>query len=136
MHSFKDNKGVEWVVEVNMATVKRVKNALGINIADLDNREFMQKLKDDIIFLIDLLYLTCKEQADKRAITDEAFASLIFGDVLEQAVSAFLESYVDFFPAGTRQRLRAAQNLMSPVIEKALAAIDQKLGINQSSTAT
>ena len=132
MHSFKDKNGLEWNVEVNMATVKRVKNATGINIADLDNVEFMQKLKDDLIFLIDLLYLVCKPQADERGINDEAFAGLIFGDVLEQAVSAFLESYVDFFPQGTRRRLRAAQSLVSPAIEKALAAIDQKLGIKDS----
>ena len=132
MQSFKDNSGAEWNVEVNMAAVKRVKNATGVNIVDLDNQEIMERLKDDLIFLVDVLYLICKPQADERGITDEAFAALIFGDVLEHAVAAFLESYIDFFPAGTRRRLRAAQNLVSPAIEKAMAAIDQKLGIVNS----
>lgn len=129
MHVFKDNTGREWTVEVNMLTVKRVKNLLDVNIADLNNQEVLNRMQNDMFFVVDLLYVVCKPQADKLNISDEEFAAGLLGDSLVSAIKAFLNSYIDFFPPKIRRRLKAAQELTSLALEKTLKAVDQALGI-------
>ena len=110
-NTFKDLHGNKWTVEVNMATVKRIKDSLDCNIADLNNKETMTKLADDIVFLVDVIYLCLKPQLDEKGISDVEFGQSLDGETVNQASEAFMEAFIAFFPARTRRRLETARSL-------------------------
>ena len=63
---------------------------------------------NDIFFAADLLWLICKEQAEARGIDAETFGTLLRGELLFEAVGAFTEEYLDFFPDPTvAKKMRA-----------------------------
>ena len=107
-NTFKDLHGNKWTVEVNMATVKRIKDSLDCNIADLNNKETMTKLADDIVFLVDVIYLCLKPQLDEKGISDVEFGQSLDGETVNQASEAFMEAFIAFcsapFPVGGWKR--------------------------------
>lgn len=127
MKTFKDNKDREWDIEVNMFTVKKVKDLLGVNIVDLDDNKTMSRIKDDMIFVIDVIYVLCKKQVKERKMNEESFAEGLFGDPLAKAVAAFIEAWTDFFPSTTRKRLIASQGLAGNVSKKMWSEVDKIL---------
>ncbi|MDD5728825.1 MAG: hypothetical protein PHV59_09690 [Victivallales bacterium] len=129
MKIFKDNKGKEWEVDVNMFTVKQVRDALGVNIVDLKNEDIITRFKDDIIFVVDVIYVICRKQVEKRNMDEESFAEALLGDGLSNAVDALLDAWVDFFPEATRKRLRASQALAGNVLEKIWSEVDKTLNL-------
>ena len=100
MQSFTDTTGRAWCVSVTVATVRRVKQLLNIDLLQvaLDEGKLLTRLADDPVFLVDVLYAVCKDQADAAAITDEDFGRAMAGDVIGAATQALLESLADFFP--------------------------------------
>lgn len=127
MKVFKDNKNNKWEIEINMFTVKQVKDLLGVNIVDLNDEQVMSKIKDDMIFIIDVIYVLCKKQIDERKMDECSFAEGLLGDALENAVSAFIEAWTDFFPLATRKRLKASQKLAGNVTKKMWGEVDKIL---------
>ncbi len=108
MKTFKDNEGRTWTVKVNIATVKRVKSLLGINIFDAIEKDLIARLVSDTILLVDVLYVICKPEAEQKNISDEQFGEGLAGDVITAATTALLEELVDFFPEAKRQVLQKA----------------------------
>lgn len=107
---FTDADGRAWPVPVNVSTIKRTRDLIGINLLDIvaDNGALMQKLSTDPITLCDVLYCVCKDQADRLSLTDCQFGELLAGDCLEAATLALLEGLTDFFPKAKRELLRTA----------------------------
>lgn len=131
-NSFKDLHDNEWTIEVNMATIKRINDALGYNIADLNNKKVMCKLADDIVFLVDVIYLCLKPQLDEKGISDVEFGQSLDGESVNKASEAFMEAYVNFFPAATRRRLEAARKLGHAAIQNFLKILDQELKLTDT----
>ena len=127
MKTFKDNKKRTWGLEVNMFTVKKVIDLLGVNIVDLKNDEVISKIKDDMIFVIDVIYVLCMEQVKEQNLTEEDFAKGLMGDALENAVATFIEAWTDFFPEATRKRLMSSQKLSGNVMNKMWGEVDKTL---------
>lgn len=105
MASFKDTEGREWLVTLNTAQVKRVKQRLGINLADPQESDVLHKLADAIT-LVDVLYVLVEKQAKERSVSDESFGEALGGDTLESASTAILEALCDFFPRARRMMMR------------------------------
>lgn len=107
MPAFVDNAGRTWAVTINVAAIKRVKALLDIHIPSLVDGKFesLAELIGDPITLCDVLYVLCKDQADRDNITDEQFGQAMFGDALGNAADAFLGALADFFQS---PRVRAA----------------------------
>jgi len=129
MKTFTDNSGRSWSITINVATIKRVRDLLGINLLEAASGELLDRLSEDPILLCDCIYVICKEQADSQKITDEDFGRCLGGDSLDGATSAFLEELVNFFPAGRRQvlakiitKMKAAENLATELATKRLEA--------------
>lgn len=106
MKTFRDNAGRTWVVSINVSAVKKVRGLAGIDIYGLVNDSFqgLAKLLNDPIDLVDVLYVLCKDEADKLGVSDEDFGRAMGGDSLEHAADAFVNELADFFPD---PRLRA-----------------------------
>ena len=114
MKCFKDNQNRNWTIVVNVATVKRVRSLLEINLLDVvkldkndkPNVDLLEQLAADPVLLCDVIYCICKPDADTQGISDEDFGAAMGGDAIEHATTALLEELVDFFPEAKRLVLR------------------------------
>lgn len=109
MAQFKDHSGKCWNVEINVGAIRRVRDAVGIDLYKIisDSLQGVGELMQDIVKFVDVLYLLCKPQLDAAKVTDEMFGESLSGDALERASNAFVEALIDFFPnQQARNRLR------------------------------
>ncbi len=136
MKTFQDNAGRTWTVAVNIATTKRVKSLVGVNLMDAIDGDLIEKLATDPVLLCDVIYAICKPDADAQNITDEQFGQAMAGDAIGHATTALLEELVDFFPEAKRRVLRKAVGKFKTLETKAIEtasnyldspAFDQKI---------
>lgn len=122
--------GREWMLTVNVGTVKAVRAALNINLLDLlpsgDGPGVMAKLADPCI-LVDVLWVLCREQAEKVSLTDAQFGAMFDGESIEAATLALFHGIADFFPAARRDLLRKVLGKDREVRDAALALANQQL---------
>ena len=137
MKTFVDNMGKTWTVTVNVGTIKRVKDLLGINLVQAITGDLIEKVENDICLFVDILYVVCKQQAQANNISDEKFGELLGGDSLEKATEAFLEQLIDFFPEAKRKlyrkawsKTKQAEVLAVQKLEKKLQAMDLEQMLN------
>jgi hypothetical protein len=128
MKTFKDNAGRNWAVSVNIATVKRVKSLLEVDLLEAVEGKLVDRLIIDPILLCDIVYVICKSEADSQNISDEQFGQAMAGDAIEQATEALLQELVEFFPESKRPALRKAlgkfQQLQAKAMEFTLRYLD------------
>lgn len=109
MHAFKDTAGRPWTIEVNVDALRRVKSLAKQDLMQLlSDGGFIDRLIGDPCLLVDVLYAICKPQADAAGISDEDFGRAMGGDSLDEATTALLEDFCDFFPSRKRAILRTA----------------------------
>ena len=103
MTKFLDAENRSWEPEVNVVTIGRVRDRLKINLLELllPESTLAERLTDPCL-LVDILYLLCKDQADKLNVDDTAFGKAMTPDGIEDAWSAVLEGIVLFSPRGLR----------------------------------
>jgi len=149
--SFRDKEGREWTVEIDVTTIKRVREALDINLLELvvAGSDLPEKLGDPCL-LVDVLYLLCKDRADILDLDDVAFGKAMTPDGIEDAWSSILEGIVNFSPRGLRpayqkmlatatryqeaQATRAKSLIESPEFEQMLTKeLDRRLSIQETS---
>ncbi len=127
MSTFKDDKGRDWRVRVDVTTIRNVreiKTADG-EIIDLGSlarvADTFIKMADDPCLLANVLYVLCEKQAAELGVSDEDFGRLMAGDVIEHAATAMEEAVTDFFPQQKRSLL---QRLRKKVVEVEAAGIN------------
>jgi hypothetical protein len=136
MKSFTDNAGRSWVISVNVGTIKQVRALCEVDLANIismepgkpPNVEVLEKLADDPVLLVDVLYAACKEEADQKKISDVDFGRAMAGDTIEMATAALLDEIVDFFPEGKRRILQKVLGATRRFREKSKAALSELLG--------
>ncbi len=107
MAKFTDTEGRDWLIEINVATVKRLRAALpGVDLVD-PAEDLFRRLATDPVLLADALYVICRVQVEERGLTDEDFGAALAGDAIEAATEAFLAALVDFIPSPQRRTLVA-----------------------------
>jgi hypothetical protein len=99
MKEFVDNSGTRWNVELTIASIKRVRDLLSVNLLEPESGEppLLTRLGSDVILLCDVIYVLVKPQADSKGVTDEAFGALLGGDAILSAQEAFYRELIDFF---------------------------------------
>jgi len=131
MKTFTDNAGRDWVVEINVAALKRAKGLTGTDLlalaVSLDTR-VADELASDPILLCDVLYAVCKPQADERGVSDEDFGRAMAGDAIEAATAVLLEEIVAFCPSPRdRAALGRVLGAMRETRDKARDAVQTRL---------
>ena len=119
MKTFTDSKGRSWEVELNIRQMKRVRDTLGIDLVNVISAgkdgtvstDTLERVANDPILLVDILWVLCEGQAKPAGVTDDDFGSSLAGDSIEEATRAFLDELVDFFPGARRLYLRKAVDL-------------------------
>jgi len=128
MHTFTDPAQRTWTVAINVAAVRRVRDALKLDLLSVIDGELLEKLAGDPCLLCDVLYVLCKPQAEERGIGDEQFGELLAGDVIDAATQALIEELIDFFPSRTRRPLGEMRAklmaLQAALTRKSLAKLD------------
>mgnify|MGYP001318999647 CR=1 FL=1 len=124
---FDDNNNRRWHVSVNVASIKRVKALLGVDLLAITDGNLLERIIGDPVQLCDILYALCQPQAQLDEVTDEQFGQGLCGDSIEHATTALLESLADFFPSGKRQVLHKALAKIREVEAKAIELANQKL---------
>lgn len=134
MKSFTDAKGKIWTIEVNVATLQRVKGLTGIDLTKLIDAkgDTFTKVVEDVFIMFDVLTALVRPQLDAQGMTPEQFGESLDETSLENAVHALIEAVIDFFREGKRMLLKraftkvktAAERRQSTSIDKALQAVE------------
>lgn len=119
MRSFKDLTGRTWSVAVNVTTIRRIRDTLGLDLLSEAGAKAFETLAGDPVRLVDCLYVACLDECKAKDVTDEQFGAALAGDCIEAARDALFEELVDFFPK--RQRGVMA-NLLATLREQEQAA--------------
>jgi hypothetical protein len=120
---FVDKKNREWILEVNVAAMRRAK-AAGVDLSMPVNqlREFLM----DDVFIADALWAIVSLNAKERGITQEQFDEAFNGSTFEtarEALFAGLEEYYD--PKSQRAAMfRAAVAEVKAEMAKALTTLN------------
>lgn len=150
MRTFKDNAGRTWTVSVDVDAIRRVRSALGINLASTELAQVLERLLSDPVLLCDVLFVVCKPEADKLGVSDVDFGRAMAGDAIEAGTLALLEELANFTPnprdrARVKRLLQAMQQLaertrdaaetrLEREIEKALSATTATSGPSSGSS--
>ena len=137
MRQFTDTKERVWDVELNVRQMKRVRDVLGIDLVNVIQAgkdgavatDTLDRVANDPILLVDILWVLCEGQAKTAGVTDDDFGSSLAGGSISDATRAFLDELVDFFPGARRLFLKKAVDLArkfetenAQMLEKALAS--------------
>jgi hypothetical protein len=122
MKAFTDNTGRSWTVSLNIGTLKRVRSLCEVDLMAAVEGKLIERLIADPVLLCDILYVVCKDEADKYNVTDEDFGRSLGGDAIDYATTALLEELVDFFPQRRREVLRKALHKLNQLQEKSAHA--------------
>lgn len=130
MTTFQDSTSRVWCVTVNIAAVKRVRAGLDIDLLDIADGSIIDRLANDPVCLVDVLYLVCKPQADAAGVTDEGFGESMSGAALDAGSSALLKELVDFFPDPRRRDvlkkvLAKSEEVRTSLMTQALAEVEK-----------
>ena len=151
MHVFKDNKGRSWEVVLDVRQVRRVRAALGIDLANVIalakdgsvDVGVVDRIANDPCLLADVLWVLVEGKAKEDGVTDEEFGASLAGDSIEDAARAFLDELVDFFPGAKRLFLKKAVELSrkfagetEEVLKKALADPELERMVAATSTSS
>lgn len=102
--TFKDTEGRTWDCAIDYAAAKRVRGGMDVNL--LDGKEALEALVDDVMMLVDVIYVVVQPQAEQRGVSDEQFGAALDGDTIDAATSAFLEAFVNFSQPAKRPAMR------------------------------
>ena len=119
MQKFKDSKGEEWKVEINMGTIDPIERETGVDLLLLDRRFLTAeeqedpskrkwldengdpmplaiRLQCDDRLLYSLIYATCMAQVEGRNISPEEFGERV-GSVYQEAEKAWFTELGNFY---------------------------------------
>lgn len=122
MRQFKDAKGETWTVTVNGGTIKRALDLLKVDLGDplAGDPPLLTRFDTDIAFKVDLLFVACLPEADKRGVKDIEFAERLEGEALYAASEAFLEALSDFFQSLHRTHIVRAIEKQRELVRRAV----------------
>jgi hypothetical protein len=129
MARFADKEGRSWEPEVDVVTIGRVRAALKINLLELllPNTTLPEQLNDPCL-IVDVLYLLCRDEADRLGMDSDAFGRAMTPDGIEDGWDAVLEGLVLFSPRGLRAAhqkvLEKAKRFQATAAERLRTAIE------------
>lgn len=105
MRVFKDCLGQTWTIDLNIQTCRALRAAMKkeptLEHVDLLDYAGVLLSLSDPFFAADLLFLTVKEEAERRDVSAAAFGAALKGRALFDAVETWTAEYLDFFPEPT-----------------------------------
>jgi hypothetical protein len=108
-------------LSLTINSAKAMRDVCGVDIADLVDLQKLSALYRDLPKIVDCIWVCVQGQHE---ITDEQFGKSLAGDTLNDALQAFQEELVDFFPdPATRRGLRALLDKSEAIRQQMTAAL-------------
>ena len=132
MKTFTDSAGRTWTINITVDAIKRVKDLVGVNLADVTEGDppLLTRLETDLVLLCDVIYALIKPQADQHpsgGISDEQFGQALGGDAILAAHDAFWGALSDFFHQLRRLDQVRAIEKQQKLVGVAVAAADKQI---------
>lgn len=128
MRQFKDNAGRTWTVDINVATLKRVRGLTGVDLMQVIEGTLIEKLIRDPVLLCDVVHAVCKPEADAAKVSDEEFGKAMAGDAIEAATQAVLDELISFCPSPRdRANLGRVLQATNRVLDKARDLTEKRI---------
>jgi hypothetical protein len=129
MPTFKDTNGREWTVALDGLLLKSLRDAHGIDLADVLNATYVQLERDPALLTTALAHL-CGEQLKSANVPPAMFSRAVCGRALEDAFAALWGAAEGFFPPKLWSVLSSLYEQQTRETEvrlqlKALGLIDQ-----------
>jgi len=122
--SFQDAGGNTWEIVLDVNAAKRVRDHLDLSLFDLLDPKKFGPWAQDIIRVVDTIYVIVKPQADGKGITDEQFGALMLGPAIDKAIDAFVEA-IRVFLKGRRGGEAAAEAF--GILQKSMDKIESRM---------
>lgn len=149
MAKFTDNRGDDWLVDLTVFHVERIKRDVDVNLNDAlvpagdDGGNLITRLDCEPDLLVGVLYAACEDQVKQRGLGPEDFARRFAGEILNAAFAALVEALLAFFRKPNQRAALTAQLRMmhegqrrvierwaaaeTGVFEKATTAMDAEI---------
>jgi len=127
MPSFDDNAGRSWTLRIDVSAIRRVREALDVDLLDLAGGPLLERVAGDPVLLVDILYVLARGQADQQSVDAEAFGAAMVGDAIDRATGALLEALADFFPSRKAALLRQVIDKGQTLAERLLARAEKRV---------
>lgn len=124
--SFSDGGGHVWNIRFDGLTLAVLRDALGINLADVTGNAFF-RLETDQSELTRVVCFLLREQLAAQQVTDKQLANLLVGEVAEAAMAALWGAATNFFRPKLLSAVESAckQRCQWQEIAPALAMLNQ-----------
>ncbi len=129
MRTFKDKADRNWTIAVNLATAKRLRDTLDVDLLqpEIGDPPLLTRLGTDEILLGEVLCVLLSDQFEANK-TDAADVLAAFdGQTLLAAQEAFYEDLVDFFRGRGRTDRARAVGKQAEMIAATVARIEKKI---------
>ena len=126
MPSFKDTRGNEWLLRLDVGKIRDVRELHKVNLAAIDGTAY-DKLESDPELLVNVLWTLCKSQAGEKSVSEVQFGEGLVGDAIDNATAAMLEAIGDFFPKSKRQMIQTLAQKTRAMRDVGLAKAMAKL---------
>lgn len=118
MRTFTDNRDRRWSIAIHVPHLKRVRAELDLDLLEVADGKLFDRLQQDPVLLCNLLYVLCRDEAEKQNVSEEAFGEALVGDAIDRATGALVEALCDFFPSRRRTILRKIHQKVEDQLEK------------------
>ena len=131
MHAFKDAAGKDWLVEINVGAIKRVRALVAVDLLALEDGAppLLTRLGMDVVLLCDVVFALIEPQAKAAGVTDEQFGASLGGEAILHAHAAFYQELTGFFRSLQRPDLVMAIAKQAEMIGLAVRTVEQRLTI-------
>ena len=119
MRAFTDCHGRKWNVPIHAASLGQVREVLGVDLLEVFTGNLAGRLAEDVVLLVNILYVVCSVQADARGVSDVEFGESLGGDAIDEATVALLDALIDFLPAKKRKPLHGLHAMIKKLRQAA-----------------
>lgn len=129
MRQFIDSSGRQWVIQINVDTIKRVRDLAKVDLADVASGDppLIVRLTTDVVMLCDVLFSICEKQAATAGVSDEEFGRAMGGDTLLLGSTALMEELIDFFQKLGRREVAKMIQKQQCLVTTAVSAVESRL---------
>jgi hypothetical protein len=138
----RDKEGRFWDIKIDLWNLRRVRQALDINLLEiLEKESSLGHELDDPVRSVELIWCLCQPQAAEREISEQSFWEALDQDMLDAAGLAILEGLANFSRAAVRpamakvaEKTRKLQETLSARVVAVLASgeLDRMLDAEMS----
>ena len=121
---YRDAKGRDWELAVNVSTLERCRDAGGYDPMRLVHEGEMHRLVLDPVLLASLAWHAVEIEAKTRGIERADFVDAVQGDAIERLLDAWIEAFASFFPSRKAAVIRLAATETRAAYSRAMGEHD------------